>query len=322
MTVEVWWQWRYLSILHTLTLTIHDVSRECVEQHALTIVDGRIECVPARTSPQSTLCLVGEHIDIASPILDKSPIYLSSKPTTMSIQNNTIDITWNNISNNIVAGDSKPSSKPSCIKCSNCFSQLSASNSRFKQLPSEHWSELVDCWSCHRQEFAGVVSHLPATNQFVPSDLSSVFYSQFYFSLLFNEQTMRCVDDVCVHCKECDFLVGSKKENGLVNISVTRTTDSPGVQCLLARKMIDLMLAHSSFSFKINDCLLLKMINWTTMLSSKNNGMLKAVVIVELSDQSDETCEYIDLFDDELEELGKVLAGQKFYQRNSYLVHG
>lgn len=55
------------------------------------------------------------------------------------------------------------------ILCSNCsYSLKSLSGSEtFKDLPNEHWLELLDCWSCHDNEFAPIAER--ALNQKIPS---------------------------------------------------------------------------------------------------------------------------------------------------------
>lgn len=49
------------------------------------------------------------------------------------------------------------------ITCKRCSNTISAEQQfAVKQLPSEHWTELVECWSCHRDEFAGVGQQIEA----------------------------------------------------------------------------------------------------------------------------------------------------------------
>lgn len=49
------------------------------------------------------------------------------------------------------------------IACRHCSSAICADRQfTVKQLPSEHWTELVECWSCHRDEFAGVSQQIEA----------------------------------------------------------------------------------------------------------------------------------------------------------------
>ena len=70
------------------------------------------------------------------------------------------------------------------IRCLNCKDTLIDKHLEVKLLPCENWMELVDCWSCHKDEFAGVakssLSPLPesillGTDHFLvnPEDLSA-----------------------------------------------------------------------------------------------------------------------------------------------------
>lgn len=42
----------------------------------------------------------------------------------------------------------------SCVSCGKCLQKFEAA--QFKDLPNEHWLELLDCWSCHDNEFAPI----------------------------------------------------------------------------------------------------------------------------------------------------------------------
>ena len=45
----------------------------------------------------------------------------------------------------------------SCSNCGNCLIKLENGHQFiFKDLPNEHWLELLDCWSCHDNEFAPI----------------------------------------------------------------------------------------------------------------------------------------------------------------------
>ena len=72
---------------------------------------------------------------------------------------------WKNI--DISVNEKAHGSQADCakeIRCKCCFDILLSSDAdisplRVKYMPSEHWLELVECWSCHRDEFANVVGN-------------------------------------------------------------------------------------------------------------------------------------------------------------------
>lgn len=51
----------------------------------------------------------------------------------------------------------------SCSSCSHELKNFESDQFDFKDLPNEHWLELVDCWSCHDNEFAPIAER--ALNQ-------------------------------------------------------------------------------------------------------------------------------------------------------------
>lgn len=70
---------------------------------------------------------------------------------------------WKNI--DISVEEDVCSSKASSvqeIRCKHCFNTLltlmnTNTPLKIKYMPSEHWLEMVECWSCHRDEFANIV---------------------------------------------------------------------------------------------------------------------------------------------------------------------
>jgi hypothetical protein len=59
------------------------------------------------------------------------------------------------------------------ISCSNCgFNLFNVDKTCFKDLPNEHWLELLDCWSCHDNEFAPIAER--ALNTVTVAETESV----------------------------------------------------------------------------------------------------------------------------------------------------
>ena len=56
----------------------------------------------------------------------------------------------------------------SCSTCTHVLKHFSPDEFNFKDLPNEHWLELLDCWSCHDNEFAPIAER--ALNQKLPID--------------------------------------------------------------------------------------------------------------------------------------------------------
>ncbi|KAI9343945.1 ubiquitin-conjugating enzyme E2-binding protein [Obelidium mucronatum] len=105
-------------------------------------------------------------------------------------------------------------SKVSQISCHNCKTELSKLNPRFhkvKDLPSENWHELLDCWACHQEDY----SHLQKGHygSVIPSRVDQLLVAQNY--LLVHEENLR------MECVEIDLL----PEIGTLSLEQNLTED-------------------------------------------------------------------------------------------------
>lgn len=60
----------------------------------------------------------------------------------------------------------------SCSHCGGCLIKLD--KACFKDLPNEHWLELLDCWSCHDNEFAPIAERALSSEATEGHDVSDI----------------------------------------------------------------------------------------------------------------------------------------------------
>lgn len=145
-----------------------------------------------------------------------------------------------------------------------------------KDLPSTYWSELIDCWSCHQSEFAGLTNRLRVA---AGHDLLLPAPGVLHVAL---DSLVLSAGDAAApspHCPGCGAEVGALIEDGaylrLHKHAVTATLADgsvlrpPSPVDLLLVRLHELMEAHGSFSFHVvgpGGALWLRLVNWTLLV--------------------------------------------------------
>lgn len=156
------------------------------------------------------------------------------------------------------------------FKCADCKGEVLDTEAEFKALPSPYWAELVDCWSCHKQEFAGVAKHLIEHELILPASCGTVLYCDDHY-IVKREGT---AEERTMSCAQCGYALGELVRDSCYLIPATRTVRSRGLESDLIRRVLDAVNAHSSFTFAIssygNDSrqVTFRLVNWTCMLGS------------------------------------------------------
>lgn len=304
---EVWWTWKYLSSLKSLSLTIHNVLNTRNE-----------ECFVLTMSPTgliSSKSISKGFCFLNYPVFIKLPEVCGNNACQENIiscltNENTITISWrceiSHAPNELIF----PTLKKISLECGGCGTELSLHATNFKPLPSEYWGELIDCWSCHRQEFAGITKDLSDSLKLYPCNSFTILYSQYHFLIKLNDNFI--LTEGVAKCSSCFHTLGGIVHSDVVLVSILRTRASPGLQKFISHKILDAMQAHSSFSFCINQRLYLQLVNWTSLVSSRNSDALFPVIFLSkiLANDSDGMLELIELTNEEFDELERVLVEQ------------
>ncbi len=312
---EVWWSWKYLSSLKSLTLTIHNIM-DSDNGDCFVINLGSNGLFSSRSvNGFSSICYSRSPLSISFPKL-RGAILSGSCSPTCSLSNGIISITWSCTTIVDVCHFNQQEQK-TLAECKNCGAQLISHSAQFKCLPSEYWDELLDSWSCHRQEFAGITKDLPDPLKLSPSDSCTVLYSTHHFLMKVNDNFI--VTEDIAKCVKCLYTLGCTSKTDVVDIPVLRTRSSPGVQKYISWRIYETMQAHSSFYFCINQQLHLHLINWSCFISTRNSDCLFPVVLLLNAPADDGSSEHIDIFDDDFAELLDILSEQEV-NGMSYLI--
>jgi len=187
-----------------------------------------------------------------------------------------------------------------CSSCRTSLMSFKDGNIIFKDLPNEHWLELLDCWSCHDNEFAPIAEK--ALNQKVSTchgqhshheegsrekksydDLNNessglilppagkIFISSSH--ILVNK------DDFCsLECPHCHYTISEKVHDTHIKVfrdSVAFKGDSAfefpkeSFLELLMLRILDTIDNHSTFHFYLKSsaaCIYLKPLNWNVQV--------------------------------------------------------
>lgn len=185
------------------------------------------------------------------------------------------------------------------IRCTSCRSILTNhAFERILDLPSSHWMELIDCWSCHQSEFAGITNSLtllPSSQKLLPP-ANSLFVGL--------DQLLVCKDDVgnenlvergnLVHCSKCSHFVGTvlgechiglAKHALLLEAPTDCFIPGPSPIRLLAHQLHELLQHHGSSKFILHSVdanerpqqMQLELLNWN-LVSLLENGTLERVL--------------------------------------------
>lgn len=317
MTVQrdgaIKWQWRYLQSVKTLSLFIQNVSPNVVGKETVYVLvqEGNKIVTKPVSECSKGFGFVSEPIVIPSPSLRDSIIPIDTlEVPSCAFTDFGLTLTFHAVSLSIPP---QTVSKPTDIQCKRCQSDLkSPSNLIFKESPSEHWAELVDCWSCHKQEFASVGKDLVDSSIIIPRDSKTIIYNQNGY-VLTNQDANVSFDSERVTCTNCGYLLGSMVNHSASFIPITRTFNSKlTVQNYIAMRMTDLLNAHSSFVFCINGQKTIRLLNWTCAVSAVNDCLLEQALIVQLVDnEQSESAEHLDLIPDEFDSFINSLGNQQ-----------
>jgi len=165
----------------------------------------------------------------------------------------------------------------SSLNCSSCSAELvHAVGLKFKDLPSTYWMDLVDCWSCHRSEFAGVTNNLSqqsASDLILPGPGSA--HIGLDFILLHKEN----VGDVSTKCSLCGEMIGQPigsshlkllKHAIAIQIENGSRIAPPSPLQLLFSRLHEAMESNAVQNFTIHqdsttECVNISVLNWTML---------------------------------------------------------
>lgn len=178
------------------------------------------------------------------------------------------------------------------ITCSNCNSSILKDPEEplvAKDLPSSFWMELVDCWSCHKSEFAGLTEKVQMSqhgSMILPKP-GNVHCGLGF--MLFHHAD---VHQRCINCsRELGTLVdGAVKvhKHSIVMINCRETINEVDPLRILAAEMYERMEAHGSFNFSIIsdssniEPINLRLINWN-LLAGELDSLKPSIKVSTIS---------------------------------------
>ena len=216
-------------------------------------------------------------------------------------------------------GNKSNGKSPQIVKCANCTRVLYSNETcKFKSLPSPFWSELVECWSCHRQEFASIAMEGGCFDQngvvtLLPKDQFTVLYSN--TDLVVRHANVQGDPNTGLKCLNCEYTLGTLiNPQQVYNIPMTRVTVNNHhmtVNQYLIIMMMASMQAHSCFTFCIKSTnadhhLYCDLINWTSHVSRVNSSVLEPVLMLKRLECITTECETIIIPDEDWTHLALI----------------
>lgn len=205
------------------------------------------------------------------------------------------------------------------IVCKSCSHVLKAfgNDSRpvsFHDLPNEHWLELLDCWSCHDNEFAPIAERALGQTNFTPDpkcsghkfcNSSNFFSSKSYEETNNSDETLilpkpgkifiglrhiffNLNDFDLVQCSQCSAALGSKIKAEYLKINRETIqyfandskTLGDSFVTILMHQILDIIDNHSTFHFVMIDSsgrrkLYMKPLSWNTRIFDETSNSWK-----------------------------------------------
>lgn len=188
------------------------------------------------------------------------------------------------------------------LSCASCGLQVNKTGHRLrsKELPGRDWTELVDCWSCHRSEFAVVTTRLQVSheNELILPKEGYLFHRG--MNLILNG-----VDIVNVtedgKCSKCHVILGDFLDkdhlrlfHGLVLFEALEdgSSHAPGhgrtiLKGLMVKELLDHIEAQGITHFGINNKLFIRAISWGSRLLVDTQW--HSAMIVAMTEKYDDT---------------------------------
>ena len=129
------------------------------------------------------------------------------------------------------------------LTCRHCKTSLSETKFTVKSLPHESWHELIDCWSCHKAEFAQTYKE----SLLLPSSHDVILESP--MDILVMKDATRIADNRCPDCKT---VIGEYMTNSVLKISKFHL-DPFQLEDILFSKMWHSIHYNSQFQFRLTD---------------------------------------------------------------------
>lgn len=166
---------------------------------------------------------------------------------------------------------------------------LLAPDVKWKQLPSEHWAELMDLWHCHKpsepgHEDAGL--YKLALNGFHPRQ-GLAYYSETYY-LIHADDIAR--DSHALDCSVVKSLEPNEGNHSEIKIWKWELSKDGSIGPIFSRMLAELSDAHAAFTFTINSRVSIWVLKLDTMWTITNcSGPLKGMKVLYGSLEKSET---------------------------------
>lgn len=157
--------------------------------------------------------------------------------------------------------------KTAQIICAECKKPLVKSFLNVFQMPSEGWMELVECWSCHKDEFAVVT---PDAMQAQPGNM------------------LLGVDEVIIHKDDmapcdCLLLVSMEGQNALFDLETILIDGlDTSIGTVLKKTLLSLYEMHGSWIYNFTcdqDSFYIWLASWNVIVGSQISDLLPALKI-------------------------------------------
>lgn len=294
--MDIQWNWTFLPSIKCLSLTISpcEPSRKS-NWHVLTLDNSQI----MSTNINEAMTGLGF---VPGPVEIK--VLANGEPRCKFIQDSLI-LSWSDASIAHAQSDSYHAMEG--IECQGCGQEIVTHPVTFKSLPSDYWYELVDFWSCHRQEFAAVSERLPSV--LVPPTFRTIYYSDdhAYIVVRYNDMMTKCGDHVS--CVKCGYKLGWLIDKQGVQIPYYRC-QRVSVEASLFMHILSCINAHSTYLYTLHDGhdrLPFRVVNWQCLIGKDT---LQPGIIVELMPSS-EANEEVQLFTSDFEQINKLLQDRQ-----------
>lgn len=214
----------YLSRINSVSLSVE--SDECIEKLE---IGG------------PSMHVLNEVIVLPAPVLPAS-VELGSSKTSLRLPCSTIQEhdRSNQWAKNPPWTASELSKQKVIAKCRHCDHVLAKSIAVWKQLPSEHWAELMDFWHCHKPHTHG--------EEFNPAYAVSKFEPQPSLAYVSDAYLLIHPDDL----DSCPHVSGEKVWKWDVTLSGAQIESYP-TQVFAASILCELIDSHAIYSFHLHD---------------------------------------------------------------------
>lgn len=202
------------------------------------------------------------------------------------------------------------------VRCKSCKTILIGGEKpcfeAVKSLPNQFWEELVDCWSCHKNEFDHV-----ARVKLTPSKKEEALVGNDYFLVHSDCLLNSHIEDDKVLCgcgnnfatKGLDLAIAVKKY--YVELQTGEGMKSCDLQSLICSMLFVHSNSHASYNFILKDssmkCIQLSIVSFDTLLNDSNYAIEVLYKIVEKSCVDLSLMESISLESDQLAEIENIL---------------